>query len=357
MKFTTLLITVLLSMTGFSQQQGEVVIFDNSGYTFHVILNGIKQNTKAESNIRVQGLRPSFYSCKVLASDNTFSLDKNIIIKSDTLITYQIVNKKGKFKLRFYSEVPLRSVPNTPSQSTIAYHTEEIVPTSTSIGVNMSVEGVEGAGSEAIGTTTTTTSTTTTETRDGVNTNTSVGTGDGSISISMDVNATGANIDIQGTGLDGQENVDMQMSGSETYTESTVTTTTTTTTSGNWTTTEVETEGAMDMDIDLDNDVMDVDWENCYVDEDEFEQFYEFMQNESFEDDKTAMTKEFVQKKCLSVENIGVLLEELTFSDDRMTVAKAAYATCYDSSEYDQLLEKFEFDVDKEDLQKFINNQ
>jgi hypothetical protein len=331
------------------------------------MLNGVKQNTRAESNVRIQGLRPTFYSCKILADDNSFSIDKNIIVKSDTLITYRIVNKKGKFKLRYYSEVPLVSVTSSSAQTTIAYHNEEIIPISTAVvtplegnsttmDVNMSVGGTDGMESGSMHTTTTTT---TTETRDGINTNTSLGTEGESISISMDVSGTGANVDIRGTGLDGQEGINTQISGSETYTESSVTTTTTTTTSGNWTATDVETRGSTDMDadVDFDNDIVDVDWENCYVDDEQFERYFGLFQNESFEDDKTMMAKEFVQKKCLSVANIATLIEGLTFSDDRMTVAKAAFHTCYDSDEYYQLLDKFEFDVDKEELQKFINNQ
>lgn len=366
MKISTLLIALLLTITGFSQQTGEVVIFENGGYQFHVILNGIKQNTKAESNIRIQSLRPTFYSCKVLADDNTFSIDKNIIVKSDTLITYQIVNKRGKFKLRFHSEVPLNTVQNSTTQSTITFHSEEYVPTNTavvtpvegnttSMEVNTSVGGTEGMTSETVSTHTTTT---TTETRDGMSTNTSVGTGDGNISISMDVSGTGANIDVQGSGLDGQEGMDMQMTGSETYTESTVTTTTTTTTSGNWTTTNTESSKMnSDTDIDVSQGFSDFDSGDCYVGEDEFTRFNTLFRNETFDDDKTAIATEFVQNKCLSVANIGTLMDGLTFSDDRMAVAKAAYATCYDSTEYYQLLEKFEFDVDQEELQTFINNQ
>lgn len=386
MKNITLLLTLVLTFSGFAQQTGEVVIFDNSGYKFHVILNGIKQNAVADGNVRVQGLRAGWYSCKVLANDNTFSLDKNIIAKSDTLITYRITNKKGKFKLRFFSEVPLNTAPApAATQSVIAYHTEEIpvnntgvvtpttttnttqsttttitttdqtqTPANTGMDVNLTVSGTDGTHSETISTTTTTT-----ETNDGVSSNTTMGSGEGSVSISMNVDENGANVNIHGTGFEGQEGATMntQVSGTEsvTHSEQTITTTTTTTTTtggGNWTTTEIESTESSEVDMDMGSDIVD-----CFVDEEGFQRFLKMMSNESFEDDKTELTTDFVEQKCLSVENIGVLLDQFDFSDNKLTVAKAAYQLCYDNQDYYLLQEKFTFSDDKEELRNFIDAQ
>lgn len=381
MKNITLLLALLLSLTGFSQQSGEVAIFDNSGYQFHVILNGIMQNEKAESNVRIQGLRAAFYSCKVMADDNTFALDKNIIVKQDTLITYRIVNKRGKFKLRFFSEVPLNAAPAPVStQSIVAYHAEEATntevvnstntttatqsttttinttdqsqsPTSTSIEADLSVSGSQGSQNETINTTTTTT-----ETRDGVNSNTTVGTGEESISISMSVGENGANVNVQGTGLEGQEGVIMntEITGSEsvTHSEQTITTITTTTTSGSGTWDEEEVEISNYIETDDSRDYTD-----CFVGEEDFELFLNKVTNETFEDDRTNLTTDFVDRKCLSVEQVGQLMDQFDFSDNRMTVAKAAYNLCYETSDYFLLQEKFTFDDDKEEFRNFINNQ
>lgn len=377
MKYTLLYLLLLFSMSGFSQENGEIVIFDNSGYKFHVILNGIKQNAKAESNVRIQGLNPSFYSCKVMAEDNTFALDKNIIVKSDTLITYRITNKKGKFKLRFYSEVPLRSAVNSGVQEVVSYHSEELLtnsaspavpttsttstvttteetvtysqsgtPNTTGMDVNVSVSGTESGVHQSVETTTSTI-----ETTEGVSTQTSAGSGDGSISISMDISESGANVSISGSGLEGEENmgINTQVSGDGTFTESTVTTTTTTTTtsSGDWSTTEVDDNTEFDVTA---NGSVD-----CFVGEDDFNRFVTQMKNEDFDDDKTTLAKHYVQTKCLSVSQIGMLMDILSFSEDRMTVAKAAYNLCYNSSEYYQLTEKFDFSDDKNALLRFID--
>ena len=376
MKYTLLLLMFFLSMAGFSQGSGEVVIFDNSGYKFHVVLNGIKQNSKAESNVRIQGLNPAFYSCRVMADDNTFALDKNIIVKSDTLITYRITNKKGKFKLRFYSEVPLRSAVNDGVQEVVSYHTEELVtsgvpavtsttstvttteetvihsqsgtPNTTGIDVNVSVSGTEGGVHQSTGTTSSTI-----ETTEGVSTETTSGMGDGNISISMDISESGANVSITGSGLESEESgsVNTQVSGNGTLSESTVTTTTTTTTtsSGEWSNTEMNASTSPEV---TSNESVD-----CFVGEDDFSRFTAQMKNEAFDDDKTVLAKHYVQSNCLSVLQIGTIMDALTFSDDRMTIAKAAYDLCYDSSEYYQLTDKFDFSDEKNTLLRFIEGK
>ncbi|XOV68161.1 MAG: DUF4476 domain-containing protein [Fluviicola sp.] len=389
MKNFTLLLVLIISFTGLSQRAGEVAIFDNSGYTFHVILNGVMQNEKAESNLRIQGLKANYYSAKIMANDNTFSLDKNIIVKSDTLITYRIVNKRGKFKLRFFSEVPLNSAPAAqPNQSVIAYHTETTsntaattaptntstttqtastitntteqtsTPTHTSSEVNTTVIESEGSSHQTVSS-----NVTTTETTEGVQTNTSVGSGEESISVSMSVGEHGASVNIEGTGMDGEESVQMNSSvivpeGTTTTAHSTTTTTSSTSTttsmstSENW---EMEEEGTYDLE---EPEVRKVtDFSNCFVGEADFDLFLRMMKQETFEDDKTALITDFVGRKCLSVGQIGTLMDELTFSDNQMAVAKAAYPLCYESSDYLLLQEKFTFSDDKEELRNFINNQ
>lgn len=376
MKHITLLITLLLTTVSIAQQSGEVVIFDNSGYQFHVILNGIMQNNAAESNVRIEGLAPSFYNCKILASDNTFSIDKNIIAKSDTLITYRIVNKRGKFKLRYFSEVPLNAAPTPPtSQILIAYHTTEYTtssngvapttntvhtshtsstnepvetPSTSSMDMNMTVHETPGTHSETIHT-----ETTITETRDGVHSNTETGVGEGSFSVSMNVDENGANVHVQGTGFDDTSgatmHTEMESSESVTYTEQTTTTTTVTTTSGNWTTEEENLETA--------DNLSTIDVNDCFIGEVDFDMFLKEMSNTTFEDDKTEKIRRFVTTKCLNLEQIGALLDQFTFEDNRLTIAKAAYDLCYESSDYLQLLEKFTFDSDQEELRDYVMNR
>ena len=381
MKHFTLLLALLISTAVFSQRTGEVVIFDDSGYPFHVILNGIMQNSKAESNVRIQDLQASYYKCRVMANDNTFAIDKNIIVKSDTLITYRIINKRGKFKLRFYSEVPLNTAPvASGTQSVIVYHTEETTgtegggatstlsntttqststtvnanqqpqsPNNTTVDVNMSASGSNSTQSETVST-----STTTTQTQEGVQTSTGVGTEEESISISMSVSENGANISVQGTGLEGQEGMTMntEVTGTEsgTYTEHSTTTTTTTTTSGTWTTGE-EVEESIEMESSE-----EVDYSDCFVGEEDFDLFMKLLDQETFEDDKTELTTDFVERKCLSVTQIGQLMDAFTFSDNQMAIAKAAYDLCYDTDDYFLLQEKFTFSDEKEELRRFIDN-
>lgn len=351
MKITTLLFAFLLSMTSFAQRTGDVVIYNNSGYQFYVVLNGIKQNPNAESNVRIQGLDGAFYGCLVIADDNTFSIEKNIIVKPDTLITYQLTSKKGKFKLRFFSEVPMAKAPQASGQSTVVYHTEEIPATSTSVNsptgsenVQMNVE-MNATGSQP-STTTQTVTTSTTVTEGNTSPPNSTSNGGENVSISMSASENGINVNMNVSGMEGSENVNMEatgteMTGSTTYQETTTTTTTYSETS------VVENGG------DVENTSNPI--ANCYISETEADKAIELIENETFAEDQLTMAKALVSKKCLNVDQIGRITDLLTFSDDRMEFVKAAYAYCLDRDSYYQLLSKFTFSDDKKELQEFID--
>jgi len=358
MKITTLLFTLLLSISSFAQRTGDVVIYNNSGYQFHVVLNGIKQNAKAESNVRIQGLEGAFYGCLVIADDNTFSIEKNIIVKSDTLITYQITNKKGKYKLRFFSEVPMAKAPQTAGQSTIVYHTEEI-PTQTTMvnsssgseNVQMNVEMNASGSQPNTGTQTTQTVTTTTTVTEG---NSQMNTGatntEENVSISMSAGENGINVNLNVSGMDANEEMNMEVTGTQMGGTSMYQETTTTTTYSETTVIESGTEMETHSTSNSANPVTD-----CYISEAEANKAIQLIESETFADDQLTMAKALVSKKCLSVEQIGKIADILTFSDDRMELMKAAYTFCLDRDSYYQLLSKFTFSEDKEELQRFIN--
>lgn len=377
MKKITLLFALLLSLGAVAQNGGDLVIFNNSGYKFHVILNGVKQNAVAESNVRVQGLTNSWYSCHIIADDNTFSLEKNIMIKQDSVFTYQIVNKKGKFKLRYFSESPMAKSPETAEQTLITYHATDIPPNPEPVTTTTTVTQTE----------TVSTQTTTSGSGAGVQTNVSVsesGTtpttvqtsagangvgGSEQVSISMEAGENGIKMDVSATGMEGSENVSVNMTGTggetdfeqnstTTHSESvngtttyTETTTVTTTTSGNFesTSTGMETSTNVNSGTTRDNDVMD-----CYISESDADEAIAQISEEAFADDQLGLANTLARTKCLNVEQIGKIADILTFSEDKMSFVKTAHTLCLNRSDYYKLVEKFEFSEDKEELRKFI---
>lgn len=120
-KFLLLNLLLLAVFSGFGQRAGNVTIYSNTGKKFFVILNGIRQNTEAETNVNISGLTEQWYKCRILAEDKSFSIEKNIGVKMDSVVTYQITGKKKKYKLRYYSEAAVGGV-NPPDQVNIPYH-------------------------------------------------------------------------------------------------------------------------------------------------------------------------------------------------------------------------------------------
>lgn len=267
MKHYLLLLITLISAVSFGQGSGDVVFYSNSGEKFYVVMNGVRQNMAPETNVKVQGLTNQWYGCKIISSTNSFELEKNIPVKFDTLITYQIVGKKGKYKLRYFSETPMKSAPTTGGQTIVTYSpTENTGGTTTNVGTTGTTTTVGTTGTTTnvgttgttttVGTTGTTGTTTTTNVgTTGVGTTTSVGTtgttttttttgtttGTGdteSINISINVSENGMGMNVTGTGTGtGTTNTNTTTTNNGT---TTVQTTTTTTSGGNGTTTYYE---------------------------------------------------------------------------------------------------------------------
>ena len=82
-----LLIPALLSA---QQQIGHLTIFSEDGDKFFVMLNGEKQNTMAQSNLRIEDLPQPYYSAKIIFEDGSpifFDRDKvRSLLRSDTVL-------------------------------------------------------------------------------------------------------------------------------------------------------------------------------------------------------------------------------------------------------------------------------
>jgi len=363
MKNLLLLLIMFIGANSLAQGQGDVTIYANTGDKFFVILNGVRQNKQAETNVKVTGLTDNFYSCKIISGNNKFEIDKNVIVKHDTLITYRIIEKKGKYKLRFYSETALGTSTSVQDQAVIQY-----ASTDSPVVDNNSTTTVSG-NSDVSGTTSTTTTTTTTSTSSDVNT---IESGNGSESVNMNINISengmSANVNVTGTGMEGSEmNTTTNTStstilngttsieesttttssggnGTTTYYEET-TTTTTTTSSGN--------EGNLYQDQDM-TVTMDMD---CTTSDQDVKNLKKQIEGEAFSDDQQRVANMAAKNKCMSVSQIKEVASAFTFSENQLSFLKTAYDNCTDKGNYYQLMDSLTFSTDKEELEKFINSK
>ena len=162
-----------------------LTVFSEDGHKFFLILNGQRQNDKAETNIRVEELAQPYYNAKIIFEDKTMAeINKNALMVKDMNgvpqeVTYKIKSgKDGKQSLRYFSSMPIAPDMPPPSRpagvavynfgspaTPVVVGTTSITTTTQATNANMNV-GVTGMNvnvnvSEPVVHQTTTTTTTT----------------------------------------------------------------------------------------------------------------------------------------------------------------------------------------------------
>ena len=160
---TSLFLGVLfLSLSFFAQSN--LTVFNNGGQKFYLIMNGIKQNSVAQTNVVVSSIKNGGYSVKLIFEDGkTKDIDKNFFLDTPQDVTTRVIFKKGVGKLQLVSMVPAAG---TVTEGSVSYRPD-----------NNAVFSDAGTT-----TTTTTTQTVSTETST-VGGNTTNGNGNGSVGI------------------------------------------------------------------------------------------------------------------------------------------------------------------------------
>lgn len=337
MKHFTLTIALLITVFAYAQNTGELVVFSNLGDPFYLILNGEKQNQKAETNVKVQGLTPGFYSCKVLSENNLYVFDKNFEIKENFQTSYRIVEKSGVPKMRYFSETAIKGNEQvTSGQTVVVYHPVPAPATTTQ------------------STTTQTTSTTTNSTGT-VGSGTTNETAEETVNVGIQINENGIGTTITTNGT--------ETGGEVTQTTVVTTTTTNTTTQGS----DVHNHDGQNSTIHThDHDHTGTHTHNntathntsvCLVDDLGMAKVLSLVKEESFSENKLNVAKQFTKNKCLTVNQIKEVGKLFSFSSDKMKYVKYAYDYCLNTQDYYELNELFDFSDDKNTLNGFISSK
>jgi hypothetical protein len=323
MKVFYCILALTLTTFSFAQNTAELVVFSDNGEPFYLVMNGVYQNAEPKTNVRIQGLTDEYYNTRILCPNNTFELQKNIMVQRGSIVTYRFFEKDGEYKLRYFSESPMESYPTNAAQSVIVFH---------------------ATGAPPAATTTTTTTTTTTNT----NTNTmNTGANDmEGVNINMQISENGMNVGVHTT--DGvNSNTNMSVPGStSTYSEVTTTTTTTTTTSG----------GELSNNTNPNTNTNYTNYSNCALDAAGFERLKSAIEKESFSDGKLRVANGAAKNKCLTVAQIKEVAGLFSFSSEILSFTKAAYTNCQNRDDYYEVMEVFTFSGDKEELQEYIDS-
>ena len=369
--------------------QSNLSIFNNNGQSFYVVLNGIRQNSKPETNVQVAQIKNGSYAVKVIFADGkTPDIDKNFMIDAPYDITARIIFKKGKGKLQLmgqepthgviqeavvfrptdaanYSDAVVVNTQTTPVQNTTTIQTSPVQNTTTiqttgtsnnaGVNMNMNIQETPNTTTQTLNTNTTTTTTTTTGTNPDENVNLNMNLSVGGVNVNLNANASAT-----GTGL----------GTGATITETTTSSSTTTTT---------QTNNQVNANIQLNGNSQVVQNQqnqqnaqhqqviaqvqqaplssrvNCTKTMNRLEAFKVELQDQSFEEDRLEALQLAMKSTCLTTAQAEQLIDLFTFDENRLEVAKYLSDRLTDRDNAGALAKKLTFDSSKMEYRRYIS--
>ena len=398
MKFSTLIIAFFVTLCSFAQSSS-LTIFNNNGQPFFVIMNGIRQNSIPQTNVKVGGMTIGSYEVKLIFADGkTGDINKKIYLGEPGEYLSRVVFKGSKRKLQYFGMTSATNpapaggtniIYRPNDQATYSDQVQIVQPTTiispTTGNYNQgTINGTTTNGSSS-GTVvnngsnngTVTNSGTTNGTMNGTSTtvqtttsgNATPNNGMGGININVIVsdptmnsgNGTFGTTTIIKDPVTGEViNMGTSMNGTSTSTSTTTQTTTTTTSTtivnGGTTTTQ---QGTMNQG----NTVVSqqpvytqptTSYYNCTFVLPSSEAFVSKLKAASFDKDRVEMIQSEMAQKCLNSQQAYSILNTLTFNTDRLEQAKFLFLRMTDKVNGSILLELLSFDMDKEELTQFM---
>jgi hypothetical protein len=392
----TFFLSLILSATSVAAQSN-LSIFNNNGQQFYVVLNGIRQNSKPETNVQVGQIKNGSYAVKVIFADGkTPDIDKNFMIDAPYDITTRIIFKKGQGKLQLMSMEPTHgaiqeAVVYRPTDAavysdaivvnTIPSPNTTVIQTNTNTNNNNTVNGtVQTSGSSNINVQTTgvntnaagvnmnmnvqetTTTTTTTGTIPDENVNLNMNLSVGGVNVNMNANASGTGLGV-GTTV------------SETTTTTTTSSSTTVSSSNSSTTSGVGLNSNININQSGANQSVQGQTNtqvlqqqqqviqnqqlgrivNCTQTMNRLEAFKAELQDQSFEDDRLEALKLGLNKTCLTTAQAAQLLDLFSFDENRLEAAKYLSDRLTDRASAGELAKKLTFDSSKMEYRRYIS--
>lgn len=376
-KITLLLLVFILNgFAALAQRMptGNLTIFSEDGSKFFLELNGMRYNTVAQTNVRVEELPNPYYSCKIVFADPR----KPILVKKTLMltdvddvmqdVTYRIKTRKGKRTLNYYSSVPAQQNMVRPSNCAVyrcgraddmimaadgTLYTQQVTvqqTTNESFGVNM---GGIGVSVTAPGTTTTTTTTTTTAgtgygNQGGYNQNNGYNNGNGNNGYNQNNNGYNQNNNNGNNGY-GQNGGYNQNNGYNNGNQNGYN-------NGNG---YNNNNGNNQNGYGNNNNNNQNNNGVCRVamNSGDFEAAKSAIKDNHFDDTKISTAKQIISANCMSATQVLGIVQLITFEEGRMDIAKYAYNFCIDKNNYYKVNSAFTFESSKTELNDFVKLQ
>ncbi len=302
MKKSILFIFLFLSINSFSFSQisyASLSFFSEDGYPFTIIMNGLRKNTKPQTNVKLEGLTNPAYKIKIIFEDKTIpEIDKNVYTKPGMEVTYRIKkDRKGNNVLRYYSETAL---PYDYSYQEPVYqdnaNNDIVVTDNNGAGVHIDMNVNETGGNISI------------QTDDGgVNLNTNVNINDENVSYNSNVYETETHYEVNEEhyvmpGYDGRIGCPWPMKPNN------------------------------------------------------FNRAKQTISNADFSSDKQTIAKQIVNSNCLTAQQVKEIASLFDFESDKLKFAKFAYTHTFDIENYFIINDIFDFSSSIQELNNYINS-
>jgi len=311
-----LILTLVVAFYGvgaMAQIGSNLVFFAEQGERFFVIMNGIRQNEEAQTNVKIENIMGATVKVKIIFEDKALGeIDKNIFMPEfPAEMTVNIRKDKSgtKYVVRMFDAIPIAQAPPTPpTQTVVTYHTNPTPPPSNTTVTHS----------------TTTTTVGTPAVAPGVNVNVGVG-----------IPGVGMNVNINdGTGVY--------------YEEHTTVTTTTTGTTGAPTPAPAPDHYNMPGYT----GPIGCPWPMTPAD---FSGAKASIQKQSFSDTQFKVAQQIFNSNCLTSSQVKEIMLIFSFEETRLDFAKFAYGRTFDLGNYYKVNDAFTFSSSIDELDAYIN--
>jgi hypothetical protein len=333
----------LFAQNGFSTFE----IFSEDGDPFVVVMNGIQQNTQAQTNVKIQNLASAAYKVRIIFQNKElgalndkvnldFGFHQSYVIKLKKITSFQknlksatnnmaenfsikdsaeanakraqIENENSKYVIKMLSKVPIPGAP-APVQ------TQAVPPP------NRNTQVTTTTSVPAQQTTVVQQTTTTTGNSANINTNSNMN----GANVSMNINLNGG------------------MNTNAGYSETT-------------TTTVHSTGGTTQQNVYVMPGYSGPTGCPWPMSEGDFAGAKGSIQSKSFEDSKLTMAKQIFDHNCLLSSQVRDIMSIFDFEATRLDFAKYAYGRTFDIGNYYKVNDVFDFESSISDLNAYINS-
>jgi hypothetical protein len=304
----SLFLSAILILCAFFNLSAQVttnlVFFIQDPEPFSVVLNGVLQNQKPQTNVKVTDLINPYYKVKLIFSNKSIpDIDKTLNFNQGTETTYTVKkDKKGEYIVRWMSEVPVaQALP--PAQG------QDVVIFSATANVNAPANSQGNVSTQQQQTTIV------------VNNN-------------ISNNYNGENMNINAGATISTNTTSMSMSTNATTQEQ-----------------QIEPQQPTRYVMVGYNGHYGCDWP---MSEGDFASAKQSISSKSFEDSKLTIAKQIVSSNCLLCSQVRDIMLLFSFEDSRLEFAKYCYGYTLDQGNYYKVNDAFTFESSIDDLNKYI---